>query len=122
MEENKNAKGASPAIVLIEATSKRDHEIIPLSLLLSTEVLVWVNIIRYSIIIFPPIFKTTIAERSNNLFCILLEAVLKFVFLNAFLAKNIKNIATKTPNHKNFTKKNKRNALNQKSKTASEKM
>jgi hypothetical protein len=38
---------------------------------------------------------------------------------NVFVAKNIKNIATKTPNHKDFTKKNKRNALNQKSKTAS---
>jgi hypothetical protein len=30
-----------------------------------------------------------------------------------------KNIATKTPNHKDFTKKNKRNALSQKSKTTS---
>jgi hypothetical protein len=41
------------------------------------------------------------------------------VFFSVFVAKNIKNIATKTPNHKDFTKQNKKNTLNQKFKTAS---
>jgi hypothetical protein len=60
-----------------------------------------VDIIKYSIIIFPTIFKTAMTERPNNLFCILLEAVLEFVFLSALVAKNI---ATKTPSAEADTK------------------
>jgi hypothetical protein len=90
---------------------------------LPAEVLVWVDIIKYSIIIFPIIFKTAMAERPNNLFCILLEAVLEFMFLSALVAKNIKKYSHQDTicrgGHKDFTKKNKRNSLNQKSKTTS---